>query len=75
MILCGLHEMLTEHNPFIWIYKTARERLAAQTGPFWILLNPQMHLVLQSGADCCCKNLLTLTELAGILLDEFAEEI
>jgi hypothetical protein len=73
-ILYGLHEMLTEHNPFIRIYKTARERLATQPGYFRILLNPQMHLVLQSGADRRRENLPTSTELAGILPDEFTEE-
>jgi hypothetical protein len=73
-ILRGFHEMLTDHNPFIRMYKTARERLAAQTGPFWLILNPQMHLVLQSGADRRRENLPTSTELAGILPDEFVDE-
>jgi hypothetical protein len=74
MILRGLHEMLADYNPFIRIYKTARERLATQTGHFRILLNPQMHLVLQSGADRRRENLPTSTELAGILPDEFTDE-
>jgi hypothetical protein len=73
-ILRGLHEMLTDHNPFIRIYKTARERLASQTGHFRILLNPQMRLILQSGADRRRENLPTATELAGILPDEFTDE-
>lgn len=73
-ILRGLHEMLTDHNPFIRIYKTARERLASQTGQFRLLLNPQMRLILQSGADRRRENLPTATELAGILPDEFADE-
>ena len=73
-ILRGLHDMLTDHNPFIRIYKTARERLAAQPGHFRILLNPQMRLVLQSGADRRRENLPTSTELAGILPDEFTDE-
>jgi len=73
-ILRGLHEMLTDYNPFIRIYKTARERLASQTGHFRILLNPQMRLILQSGADRRRENLPTATELAGILSDEFTDE-
>ena len=66
--------MLTDYNPFIRIYKTARERLASQTGHFRILLNPQMRLILQSGADRRRENLPTATELAGILSDEFTDE-
>jgi hypothetical protein len=73
-ILRGLHDMLTDHNPFIRIYQTARERLAAQAGHFRILLNPQMRLVLQSGADRRRENLPASTELAGILPDEFTDE-
>ena len=74
VILRGLHEMLTEHNPFIRLYKTARERLTEQTGEFRLLLNPQMRLVLQLGADRRRENLPTATELAGILPDEFTED-
>jgi hypothetical protein len=67
--------MLTDcGNPFIRIYKTARERLAGQTGHFRILLSPQMRLILQSGADRRRENLPTATELAGILPDEFTDE-
>lgn len=73
-ILHGLHEMLTDHSPFIRIYKTAQERLATQAGDFRILLNPQMRLILQSGADRRRENLPTATELAGILPDEFTDE-
>ena len=73
-ILRSLHDMLTDHNPFIRIYKTARERLANQTGDFRLLLNPQMRLVLQSGADRRRENLPTSTEIAGILPDEFTGE-
>jgi hypothetical protein len=73
-IFRDLHLMLTEHNPFITVYQTARERLARQKGDFRLLLNPQMRLVLQTGADRRRENLPTATELAGILPDEFADE-
>jgi hypothetical protein len=73
-ILQGLHEMLTDHNPFIRIYKTARERVASQAGDFRILLNPQMRLVLQTGADRRRENLPLAAEVAGVLPDEFADE-
>lgn len=73
-ILRCLHKMLTDHNPFIQTYRTARERLASQAGHFRLLLNPQMRLVLQSGADRRRENLPTTSEVAGILPDEFADE-
>lgn len=66
--------MITDHNPFTRMYKTARERLATQQGDFRILISPQMRLILQSGADRRRENLPTATELAGILPDEFADE-
>ena len=44
-------EMLADCNPFMTIYKTARERLRDQQTNFRILLNPQMRLVIESGAD------------------------
>ncbi|PMD13695.1 hypothetical protein NA56DRAFT_585108, partial [Hyaloscypha hepaticicola] len=70
-ILRNLHNILTDHNPFIRVYKTARERLANQPGDFRLFLNPQIHLVLQSGTNRYRENLPILTELAGILPDKF----
>lgn len=45
-ILRRLHDMITDHNPFTRIYKTAHERLATQQGDFRILISPQMRLIL-----------------------------
>lgn len=73
-ILRDLHEMLADHNPFIAIHQTARERLRTQEGSFRLLLNPQMRLVMQTGADRRRENLPMATELAGILPDEFTDE-
>jgi hypothetical protein len=39
-VLLRLTEMLTDCNPFITVYKTARERLTGQQTDFRVLLNP-----------------------------------
>ena len=66
--------MLTDCSPFIKIYKTAKERLYAQSSPLRILLSPQMRLVMESRADRCRENLPTGNELAVIIPDEFGEQ-
>ena len=60
-------------NPFIALYQTARERLQAQpvTTPSRIILNPQMQLILEAGANRRRKNLLTSDEVAVIIPDEY----
>ena len=71
-ILTDLQDMLTNLNPFISIYKTARERLAESVdGRYRLLLNPQMRLIMESGADRRRENLPTSHEVAVILSDEF----
>lgn len=64
-----LLQLLTDHNPFITIYKTARERLTAATAtnsPFRVILNPQMRLIVEKGADKRRENLPTSDEIAAI---------
>jgi hypothetical protein len=71
-VLSELLDMLEAHNLFIRLYKTARERLAEPaSSQFQLLLNPQMRLIIKSGADRRQKNLLTSNEVAAILTDEF----
>jgi hypothetical protein len=73
-ILIDLLNMLTDVNPFIKIYQTARERLQNQPcGQFRLLLNPQMRLVIESGADRRRENLPTSDEIAAVLPDEYGE--
>lgn len=72
-LLIELTGMLTAYNPFIPIYQTARERLRAQQGDHRILLNPQMRLIIETGADRRRENLPTGEELAAVLPDEYAE--
>jgi hypothetical protein len=72
-ILLQLTEMLMDCNPFIRIYKTARERLATQQADFRILLNPQLRLVMEAGADRRRENLPTSDEVTAIIPDEFTD--
>jgi hypothetical protein len=72
--LADLLQMLTDENPFISLYKTARERLQSQpASQFQLFLNPQMRLVMESGADRRRENLPTANEVAVVLLDEFTD--
>ena len=70
-VLLQLIDMLTDCNPFITVYKTARERLATQQTDFQVLLNPQMQLVVEAGADRRRENLPISNEVTAIIPDEF----
>jgi hypothetical protein len=71
-VLSELLDMLKAYNPFIPLYKTACERLTELiSSQFWLLLNLQMRLTIESGADCRQKNLLTSNEVAAILINKF----
>jgi len=75
-ILERLTLMLHEINPFITLYKTARERLAEQENQgqdMRILLNPQLQLVLEVGADARRHNLPTGDEVAMIIPTEYGD--
>ena len=73
-LLRDLLDMLDQApNPYIRLYLTARERLQAQphtVGPSRVILNPQMRLVLEHGADRRRENLPTSDEVAVIIPDE-----
>ena len=74
IILRRLLDMLDDvDNPYIRLYQTARERLQARqhvAGPSRVILNPQMRLVLEEGADRRRENLPTSNEVAVIIPDE-----
>ena len=60
-------------NPYIPLYQTARERLQARQHTAElsrVILNPQMRLVLEEGADRRRENLPTSDEVAVIIPDE-----
>jgi hypothetical protein len=65
--------MLTDCNPFITVYKTARKRLTSQQTDFRVLLNPQMRLILESGADRYYKNLPISNEVTALIPDEYTD--
>ena len=68
-----MHEL---PNPYISIYRTARERLrlarAEQDENVRILLNPQMRLIVESGADLRREDLPTADEVAVLISYEDA---
>jgi hypothetical protein len=70
-ILGEITEILMECNPFIHLYKTARERLREQAnGPLRIILNPQMRLIVEQGANLRRENLPTISKVAVLIPDE-----
>jgi hypothetical protein len=72
-VLLQLTEILIDYNPFIIVYKTARERLVSQQTDFRVLLNPQIRLVLELGADRRYKNLPTSNEVTVLIPDEYTD--
>ncbi|RPB10743.1 hypothetical protein P167DRAFT_490550, partial [Morchella conica CCBAS932] len=63
-------------NPFISLYKTAKERLEAassQDGDGRVLLNPQLRLIVESGAEKRRHNLPTSNEVAAIIPDKYGK--
>ena len=76
VILQGLTEMLYEiGNPYIHVYRTARERLRSCSAevPARVLLGPQLQLTLKTGPDRRRENLPTSDELAVIIPDAAAD--
>ena len=74
-LLRQLTETLYVCNPFINIYKTAAERIQSlatnTTEEIRVVLNPQMKLLLELGADRRQNNLPTIEEVAIIIPDEY----
>ena len=69
-LLRQLTDMLYECNPFISLYKTADELLRTHENTnenLQIVLNPQMRLIMQEGADRRRWNLPTSNEIAAII--------
>ena len=71
ILLRQLTAMLYECNPFIAIYKTAFERLQdpGNSPEIRLILNPQMRLLLEEGADRRRNNLPTADQVAIIIPD------
>lgn len=76
-ILRDLTDMLHDVNPFISIYKTAREQLQeleyANNTDVRVLFTPQLKLILESQADKRRYNLPDTEEVAVIIPDETSE--
>ncbi|KAG0644478.1 hypothetical protein HOY80DRAFT_1028878 [Tuber brumale] len=75
-IMISLTQMLQETSPYIQLYLTARERFAqlSENEPnLRIILDPQLKLVVESGADMRRENLPTADEVALILPEEYGQ--
>jgi hypothetical protein len=73
-LILSLTLMLQESNPLIQVYLTARERfaeIAAAEDDFRIILNPQLNLVVERGADLRRENLPMADEVSMILPEEY----
>lgn len=71
-IITEITELLHQSNPFILIYRTARERWAQTAGQASLLLNPQLSLILEEGADRRRANLPVADEVAAVVPYESA---
>ena len=63
-------------NPFIDMYKTAREQIEAaraSTDSMRIVLNPQLRLLMEQGSDRRRTNLPTAREVALFIPDEYSD--
>ena len=76
-LIHSLTMMLQESNPLIRLYLTARERLAEiseMEENCRLILNPQLRLVVERGADRRRENLPMADEVAMILPEEYGSE-
>jgi hypothetical protein len=73
-ILTQLTNILHEVNPYVVKYRTAKEQLDdidVHEEEVWILLNPQLKLILEMGKDARRHNLPTSEEVAMIIPEEY----
>jgi hypothetical protein len=71
-ILLEITNDLESVNPYIGLYRTAREQLvamASHTSPGYASLTTQLGLVMEPGADRRRENLPTTSEVAAIIPD------
>ena len=76
-LIRSLTLMLQESNPLIQLYLTARERFAEISRAednCRIIINPQLRLVVEQGADRRRENLPTADEVSMILPEEYGSE-
>ena len=76
-LIARLTQMLQTSCPLIQHYLTAKERFAAleaQEPNFRIILDPQLSLIVETGADLRRENLPTANEIAIILPEEYGSK-
>ena len=76
-LIASLTMMLQRSNPLIQLYLSAREqyaKISEEGGDACLILNPQLSLVVERGADRRRENLATGDEVAMILPEEYSEQ-
>ena len=76
-LILSLTMMLQRSNPLIQLYRTAREqyaRISEEGGDARLILDPQLSLVVERGADRRRENLPTRDEVAMILPEEYGDQ-
>jgi len=76
-LIHSLTMMLQRSNPLIQLYLTARERYAEiseEGSDARLILNPQLRLVVERGADRRRENLPTADEVSMILPEEYGDQ-
>ena len=69
-----ISEALDAANPYIAMYKTARELLRANpvvSSPYRVILSPQTRLLVERGPDQRRENIPVLNDVAVILANEY----
>lgn len=73
-VLQQLTKMLYTFNPYIELYKTANETLKddfSANNNLQIVLNIQIQLVIEVGADRPCENHPTSNEVTAIIINKY----
>jgi hypothetical protein len=81
-LLLELMDTIRNCNPYVEMYKTARERFTEQENVpleqrpanLRVVLQPNMKLVIEKGADRRRENLPTADEVAGLITDEVGDD-
>jgi len=76
-LILSLTMMLQRSNPLIQVYLTAQEqyaKISEEGGDACLILNPQLSLVVERGADQRRENLPTGDEVTMILPEEYGEQ-
>lgn len=80
-VLGDFSQMLEDVNPYVGMYRTARERLQITPNNInnvmdipWVLLNQRLQLVVEQGADWRRHNLPSAAEVAIVMIGDETDQ-